>query len=85
MFQVKQVAQLIASAKETINITLRMTRTDAEPGSTRDEWCSGITHDDRRNRCLALKHETMEDEHLAGMEQEQWHNGAVVVAIRDES
>jgi len=85
MLQIKQVTNLIARTKETINITLRMTGANTEPDTTRDEWCSRIPNHDSRNRRLAVKHQPVEHVHLARVEQEQWHNGAVVMAIRDES
>lgn len=85
MLQVEQVTNLIASAKETVNIALRVTGADTEPDTTRNERRGRISNYDSGDGRLAVKHQPMEHVHFAGVEQEQWYNRAVVVAIRDES
>lgn len=85
MLQIQHVANLVARLQHRIDITLDMTRAEAEPNPTSDERGSRVRNDDNDNGRLALEHQSRERAHLAGVEEEERDDGRVGMSVGDEA
>lgn len=75
------VANLVASSKNTVQILLVVSRRDAETGAGADERSGGVANNDDRD--LALEHLVTESGDLGGVVKHDGNDGRVIVAVDD--